>query len=179
MNLIAILMKDAATAQAARQECYEMARDGLVTMEDAVVVYRDDKGEVKLDQSINLTAAGAMGGAWWGVLIGGILGIATGGAGLAIAGLVGGAAGGAFGGSMSDIGVSDELMKETGTALDDGQAILFLLGRTGAPDKVLPRLAAFGGKVVHSNLPEDVDARINAALAGQGDSDAEPPEDSA
>ena len=40
MNLVAILMKDAETAQSARQECYAMARDGLVTMEDAVVVYR-------------------------------------------------------------------------------------------------------------------------------------------
>ncbi|WP_428925087.1 DUF1269 domain-containing protein [Marinibacterium sp. SX1] len=163
-NLVAILMKDAETARAARQECYVMARDGLITMEDAVVVYRDDSGEIKLDQSVNLTAAGAMSGAWWGVLIGGILGIATGGAGLLLAGLVGGAAGGALSGSMSDMGVSDDMMRETGAALDDGQAILFLLGRTNAPDKFLPRLAQFGGRVMTSNLPGDVDARINAAL---------------
>ncbi len=167
MDLVAILMKDAETAQAARQECYGMARDDLLTMEDAVIVYKDEAGEIKLDQSINLTTAGAMGGAWWGILIGGILGLATGGAGLAVAGLLGGAAGGAVSGALSDIGVSDELMKETGAALDGGQAILFLLGRTGAPDKVLPRLARFGGKVVHSSLPKDVDARINAALAGE------------
>ena len=165
MNLVAIMMKDADTAQAARQEVYKMARDGLVTMEDAVVVYKDDQGEIKLDQSVNLTAAGAMGGAWWGILIGGILGIATGGAGLLLAGLVGGAAGGAISGALSDIGVSDDMMRETGAALDEGQAILFLLGRASAPDKVLPRLAQFGGSVVTSNLPEDVDARINAALA--------------
>ncbi|MGV6849413.1 MAG: DUF1269 domain-containing protein [Marinibacterium sp.] len=166
MDLVAILMKDAETARAARSECYSMARDGLVTMEDAVVVYKDENGEVKLDQSINLTTAGAMGGAWWGFLIGGILGIATGGAGVVLAGVAGGAAGGAVSGALSDIGVSDELMKETGAALDDGQAVLFLLGRTSHPDKALPRLAAFGGRVIHSNLTKDADARINAALSG-------------
>ncbi|MBB95868.1 MAG: hypothetical protein CML68_14905 [Rhodobacteraceae bacterium] len=163
-NLVAILMKDADTALAARRECYAMARDGLFTMEDAVVVYKDEGGEIRLDQSVNLTTAGAMSGAWWGILIGGILGIATGGAGLLLAGLVGGAAGGAISGSLSDMGVSDDMMRETGAALDDGQAILFLLGRTSAPDKFLPRLAQFGGRVVTSNLPADVDARINAAL---------------
>ena len=39
-------------------------------MEDAVVVTRDQKGKTKLDQAVNLTSAGAVGGGFWGMLIG-------------------------------------------------------------------------------------------------------------
>ena len=164
MNLVAILMDDLETARNARVEVANMASEHLVQLEDAVVVYKQD-GDVKLDQAVNLTAAGAMGGAWWGVLIGAMAGILTGGAGLAIAGMAGGAAGGALGGWLSDAGISDEMMKKTADALEHDKAILFLMGRTGAPDKVLERLAPFGGEVVTSNLSDDMDKKINDALA--------------
>nr|WP_232017751.1 DUF1269 domain-containing protein [Cereibacter sphaeroides] len=39
-------------------------------MEDVVVVTRDAEGKVKLHQAVNLTAAGAVGGSFWGLLIG-------------------------------------------------------------------------------------------------------------
>jgi len=35
-------------------------------MEDIVVVTRDDNGKVTLHQGANLTAAGAVGGTFWG-----------------------------------------------------------------------------------------------------------------
>jgi uncharacterized membrane protein len=165
MNLVALMMNDVETARAAHNEVANMSRDSLVRLEDAVVAYKDQNGDVKLDQAVNLTAAGAAGGAFWGVLLGAIFGIATGTPYAALAGAAGGAAGGALGGSFSDVGVSDDMMKETSAALEDGKAILFLLGRTGAPDKVLERLQPFGGTVVTSNLPEETDQRINAALA--------------
>jgi len=165
MNLVALMMKDVETARAARNEIANMSRDGLVRLEDAVVAYKDQYGDVKLDQAVNLTATGAAGGAFWGVLLGAIFGIATGTPYAALAGAAGGAAGGAISGKFADAGVSDEMMKETSAALEDGQAILFFLGRTGAPDKVLERLKPFGGTVVTSNLPEETDQKINAALA--------------
>ncbi len=165
MNLVALMMNDVDTSRAARNEIANMSRDNLVKLEDAVVVYKDAKGDVKLDQAVNLTTAGAVGGAWWGVFLGALLGLFIGTPYAALAGAAGGAAGGAIGGHFSDIGVSDEMMKETGKALEDGKAILFILGRTGAPDKVLERLKPFGGTVVTSSLPEETDQRINEALA--------------
>lgn len=169
MNLVAILMDNVTTAREARVEIANMASEHLVQLEDAVVVYKED-GDVKLDQAVNLSAAGAMGGAWWGVLIGALAGVLTGGTGTALAammgaGAAGGAAGGALGGWLSDAGISDEMMKKTADALEHNKAILFVMGRTGAPDKVLERLATFGGEVVTSNLSDDVDQKINEALA--------------
>ena len=55
-------------------------------------------------------------------------------------------------------------MSKTADALDSDKAILFVMGRTGAPDKVLERLAPFGGQVVTSNLSDDMDQKINEAL---------------
>ena len=104
-----------------------------------------------------LVSCKAMGGAWWGVLIGAMFGIVTGTVGLALAGMASGAAGGAIGGWLTDVGISDEMMKKAAAALDDERAILFVMGRTGAPDKVLERLQPFGGEVVTSNLSDDVD----------------------
>lgn len=169
MDLVAILMDNVSTARAARVELADMASEHLVQLEDAVVVYREN-GDIKLDQAVNLSAAGAMGGAWWGVLIGALAGVLTGGTGTALAtmmgaGAAGGAAGGALSGWMSDVGISDDMMKKTADALDHDKAILFVMGRTGAPDKVLERLSSFGGEIVTSNLSEDVDKQINEALA--------------
>lgn len=169
MNLVAIMMDSYYLANRAREEVYAMAKEHMVQIEDAVVVYKQD-GEVKLDQAVNLSATGAMGGAWWGVLIGGLAGVLTAGAGTALAammgaGAAGGAAGGALGGWISDAGISDDLMKKTAEALDADKAILFVAGRTGAPDKVLERLSEFGGEVVTSNLTAELDQKINEALA--------------
>ena len=92
MDLVAIMLKDVDTARSARLELAQMESENLVVLADAVVVYKNDKGEVQLDQAVNLTAAGAVSGAWWGTFIGAILGIATGTVGLALAGLLGGSA---------------------------------------------------------------------------------------
>jgi uncharacterized membrane protein len=48
----------------------KMQKEYLIDMEDIVVVTRDDNGKVTLHQAANLTAAGAVGGTFWGMLIG-------------------------------------------------------------------------------------------------------------
>ncbi|PRY19787.1 putative membrane protein [Aliiruegeria haliotis] len=160
-------------ANKTREELFTMAREQMVQLKDSVVGCRQD-GEIKLDQSVNLAAAGALGGAWWGVPVGMLAGVFTAGTGtvfaaLSVAGAAGGAAGGAMSGLMSDVGNFDEMMEKTSHALDADKAILFIMGRTGAPDKVLERLSEFGGEVVTSSPTADIDARINEALAeGEG-----------
>ncbi len=158
-------MDDLETAQNARKECAAMAKEQLLTLEDAVVAFKED-GDGKIDRAINLTAPGAMGGAWLGGLIGAFAGSVTGGVGLTIASLAGGAAGGALSGWMMDAGISDDMTKKTADSLEQDKAILFIAGRTGAPDKILERLRKSGGTVVTSNLIEDADKHINSILSG-------------
>jgi uncharacterized membrane protein len=91
----------------------KLQKEYLIEMEDVVVVTKDDKGKVKLHQAVNLTAAGAMGGTFWGMLIGMIF----------LNPLVGaaiGAGAGALSGKLRDIGISDNFMKELAETFQPG-----------------------------------------------------------
>ena len=69
-NLVVVGFNNAADAFQMRGALAQMQAQYLIEMEDAVVVTRDAKGAVQLHQAVNLTAAGAVGGAFWGTLIG-------------------------------------------------------------------------------------------------------------
>jgi uncharacterized membrane protein len=137
-----------------------MQREYLLEMEDAVVVTKEADGKAKLHQAANLTAAGAVSGGCWGLLIGmlflnPLLGTAV------------GAAGGALSGKMSDIGISDAMMQDVATAFQPGTSALFVLARKVTGDKVLEGLKAFSGKgkVFKTSLNKDDEAALVAALA--------------
>ena len=69
-DLVIITFPEEATAFEARAALVKMQREYLIEMEDAVVVTRKPEGGVQLHQVLNLTAAGAVSGGFWGTLIG-------------------------------------------------------------------------------------------------------------
>ena len=87
---------------------------------DAVVVEKKQNGKVKLHQMYNLTASGAVGGGFWGVLIGLIFMNP-------LLGLVVGAGAGAVAGALSDVGINDDFMKQLAEKLTPGTSALFVL----------------------------------------------------
>ena len=146
-DLISISFKDPVKAFDMRARLVELQKEYLITMEDVVVVTRDDDGKVKLHQATNLTAAGAVGGGFWGMLIGmlffnPLLGVAV------------GAGAGALSGYLTDVGVDDAFMKKVGEDLKPGGAALFVLVRKVTGDKVLDRLKDFSGtgEVIQTSL---------------------------
>ena len=157
-NLIAVAYDDVATAQDVIGALKELSVEHAITLEDAVVVEHRADGKIKLHQSLKPGAAGAAGGALWGGLIG-LLFLAP------FLGMAVGAAAGGAAGAMSDLGVNDKFMKELGEDLQPGNAALLVLVRDSTPDKVLPRISAYGGRVVHSSLSNDAEAQLQAALS--------------
>src|SRR3954464_6955634 len=103
--------------------------------------YKDAKGNVRLNQLINTTAAGAVTGAFWGSLIGLIFLMPLAGAAL-------GAASGTLSGYLTDIGIDDKWITETASAVQPGTAALFVLVRKVTADKVLEGLRGEGGTVM-------------------------------
>src|SRR5271169_4726465 len=94
-------------AEEVRIQLQKLQREYLIDLEDAVVAFKDEKGRIKLDQAVNLTAKGAVSGGLWGALIGLIflnplLGLAM------------GATAGAVSGALTDVGINDNFMKGTG-----------------------------------------------------------------
>ena len=69
-QLIVIGFDAEADAFALRQELGAAQKEYLLKLEDAVVVTRPTEGEYQLHQALNLTSAGALGGGFWGGLIG-------------------------------------------------------------------------------------------------------------
>lgn len=158
-NLIVVLFDDETSAFDMRTALIKMQREYLIEMEDAVVVTKNDKGKVQLHQAINLTAAGAVGGGFWGTLIGLIF----------LNPLIGAAVGagaGALSGLMTDLGISDAQIKEISSNFRPGNSALFVLIRRATTDKVLEGLKQFAGKgkIYQTSLSKDDEASLRAAL---------------
>jgi len=157
-DLVFIAFPTEQKAEEVRQKVLSLQREYLIELGDAVVVVKDEKGHVKLNQMINLTATGAASGALWGTLIGFIF----------LSPLIGtaiGAASGALGGKFSDIGINDQFMKDAASALQPNTAGLFLLIRKMTTDKVLADLKGAGGTLIKTSFDESKEAQLREALS--------------
>ncbi|MCB6178113.1 DUF1269 domain-containing protein [Rhodobacter sp. Har01] len=158
-DLVIVAFSDEATAFEARAELVRLQKDYLVEMEDAVVVTRNEAGEVKLHQAVNMTAAGAVGGGMWGMLIG-LLFLNP------LLGAAAGAGAGALSGALVDVGINDDFLKDVGKSLDKGQSAVAVLIRKMTADKLLARLDKFRakGRVIQTSLTDEMEAKLKAVL---------------
>ena len=168
-NLIVIGFDNEADAFQMRAALAKLQTQYLIEMEDAVVVTRDAGGKVHLHQPVNLAAAGAVSGGFWGMLIGMLF----------LNPLVGfaiGAGTGALSGGLSDIGINDQFMKELGATFTPGSSALFVLVRKSTPDKVLEALKPFAGKgrVLQTSLTKDKDEELRAFMEGRPAAELQP-----
>jgi uncharacterized membrane protein len=160
-TLVAVAYPDQATAEDVVGTLARLQTEHLITLEDAVVVTRNQDGKVKLHQSNKLAAGGAVGGALWGGLIGLIFFVP-------LLGMAVGAASGAAAGALTDVGVDDNFMKDLGAKLQPGGAAVIVLAHSGTPDRVLPEIAPFGGDVIQTNLSTEAEERLRQALEHRG-----------
>ena len=157
-TLVVIEYSDQYKAEEVRLKLLKMQKEYLIDMEDAVVAVKNDKGKIKLNQAINLTALGAASGGFWGALIGLIflnplLGMAV------------GATAGAVSGALRDVGIDDKFMKELAAGLPRGSSALFVLVRKSTPERVLEEIKGTGGKVLRTSLNHEDEAKLQAALS--------------
>jgi uncharacterized membrane protein len=160
-DLIAVAYDDEYKAEEVRLALIKLQKEYLIELEDAAVVVKNKEGKVQLKQAVNLTAAGAVSGSFWGMLIGvlflnPLLGAAV------------GAASGAVGGAITDIGVDDEFMKQLGETLTPGTSALFVLVKKATPDKVLAEVAPYGGRVLQTSLSKAEEDQLREVLANRG-----------
>jgi uncharacterized membrane protein len=158
-TLIGVLFEDETTAFDMRAALLRMQKEHLIDLEDSVVVTRNAKGKIKLDQATSLTRAGAIGGGFWGMLLGLIFLNPVLGAAL-------GAAAGTVIAKFEDFGLNDKVMKDLAQSFKPGSSALFILLRKATPDKVLDGLKSFAGKgkVFQSSLTKDDEITLQQAL---------------
>ena len=156
-SLIAVGFKDEFTADVVILELRKLQKEHLIDLEDAAIVIRNKDGKVKIKQTQELTAEGALSGGFWGLLFGFIffnplLGWAVG----AIAGGISGA--------LTDIGIDDNFIREVGSTIEPSTSAIFVLVRSATPDKVLEDLSRFEGKVLKTSLSNEDEAKLQAIL---------------
>ena len=159
-ELIVFAFQNEAGAAKMANEMKSLQSQQLVTLSDAATVVRKEDGKVKVRQANDLVGPGALGGAFWGMLIGLLFMMPW--LGLAI-----GAVTGAIAGKFTDIGIDDDFIKEVGATIQPGQSALFLLIEKWTEDKVLPELAGHQATILRTNLSKEAEAKLKAAFGAQ------------
>lgn len=136
----------------------EMQKAKLIELEDAAYVVRNEDGKAKVKQANDLVGAGALGGAFWGMLIG-LLFMAP------WLGMAIGAVSGAIGGKLSDVGIDDEFIKQVGEEIEPGNSALFMMVVKATWDKVEDEFKKFDAEVYQTSLSKDEEERLKAAFA--------------
>ena len=134
---------------------------GELTVDDVAMVYKSDKGKVKIHQTSDATAGkGAGKGAGLGLLVGIF-------AAPLVPAVAVGAGIGALVGKARDRGISDDLIKQAGDAIQSFGAVVFVLAdqaNTQAISNLIDEAAASGAKVEHQVLPEDAQNLLREQL---------------
>jgi len=156
-SLFAFVFDERSTAEEAMKDLAGLQQGQVLTLHDAVFVTRTQDGGVKLDQSVNITAAGALSGAFWGSLIGLIF----------LAPLLGaavGAAAGGVSGYLTDYGVNDDFARQMGGKLEPGRVALFVLASNVTPERVAEALRPRGGELFYSSFAPEVEQRFRQGI---------------
>jgi uncharacterized membrane protein len=166
-TLIAIVYEKEQTGFDALDELGQLQKMQLIELADAAVATKDEKGKVKVKQTLENQVSGtaALWGGFWGLLIG-LLFLAP-----IFWGLMGALLGYIMGKS-SDVGIDDKFIKEVGDSLDIGQSALFMLVVEATTDKVLDAMSKFGGEVYQTSLSNEDEEKLKKALEHENVSDA-------
>jgi uncharacterized membrane protein len=160
MSDLVVLALDTETgAEEMRDELVKLQKDHLIMLSDAAVVVRQQDGHVKVKHAVSLVGNGALGGAFWGLLIGLIFWMPW-------LGLIVGAASGALAGKFADVGVDNEFIDQVRNTIQPGQSALFMLIERSTPDKVMVELKKFKNvKVLKTSLSQEQEDKLKAAFA--------------
>ncbi len=156
-DLVVIVYPNEEKAEEVRKRLFELQGEYLIKIGDAVIATKTESGGVKLNQMMNMTAAGAATGSMWGLLIG-VLFLNP------LIGVAAGAASGALGGALADVGINDRFMKKLAQTIEPGSAALFVLVKEITTDKVLAAIKGYGGVVLKTSFDETKEQALREAL---------------
>lgn len=156
-NLVVFAYDNESGAQGALSEVKKLQKENLIHVEDAATAVRHAGGKVKVKQENDLAGAAALGGAFWGMLFGLLFFVP-------FLGMAVGAATGALFGKAADYGINDDFIRDVSNSVQPGNSALFLLVDQVQFDKVVDALKPYGGKVIHTSLSKDEEARLKEAF---------------
>jgi uncharacterized membrane protein len=156
-DLVVVAFDNETEALDMRDALIGLQEQRLVVLDDAAVLVRRLDGKVKVKQAVSLVGTGAMGGAFWGMLIGLLFWMRWLGLNLP-------AMPGAVGRALDDCGLGHEFVQVVGQAIQPGDSALFLLIREASPGKLMEELKQFNGQILQTPLSLQAEAKLREAF---------------
>jgi uncharacterized membrane protein len=151
-------------ARAALATLMDLSKQQLVTVQDAAYVsWPVGAKKPKTQQAQSMGASGALGGAFWGMLFGLIFFVPL--LGMAIGAVMGGVMG-----HFTDVGISDEFIKQVRSKVTEGTSALFLMTENATVDRVAAAFAGTHMELIQTNLSADQEAQLRAAFGEEAES---------
>ena len=147
-------------AHNAREKLVELNNEFLLRLDQAVEVIRKPDGQVKIKEERSLAGIGALGGAFWGFLMGLIFLVPA-------LGMAVGAATGAIAGHFTKYGITKEYMNQINEAIKPGQSALFVLAENAKIDRIIPELSSYHPKVLRTSLSQEQEKALRDAFGTQ------------
>jgi uncharacterized membrane protein len=148
-------------AEEALAKLEELQRAELIRILDgAVVSWPVNKKRPKTTQLHSTTGVGALGGSFWGLLLGLIFFVP----------LVGAAVGaglGALAGSLADVGIDDEFIDSVRSEVTQSTSALFILTEDAVLERIHDELKDFRPQpeLIQSNLTDEQEAKLREVFA--------------
>jgi uncharacterized membrane protein len=136
-----------------------LQEQGIIELEDAAVVsWPLGNKKPTIRQLHSMAGVGAVGGAFFGFLLGLIFFVPFLGAAM-------GAGMGALTGSLGDIGIDDDFIKQVREKVTEGDSALFTLTSEAKLDKVVDELRQYDFEIISTNLSEEQEKQLREAFA--------------
>lgn len=174
-HLVAIAYPDERRAGEVVQTLAELDAQGVIVLEDVAAVTQDREGGFKIERILGHAAAGAAVGSFWGALVGLVFLMPA-------AGAIVGAAGGAVAGKFIGVVRSDDadelgfgqFGQQVSAVMRPGSSAVLMLVHKKDPGAAIATLQQYGGRVLRTTLPDEVETQLQNALAQLTDSAASP-----
>jgi uncharacterized membrane protein len=148
-----------AGADEALSKLQRLNAEMLLSLDDAAVVsWEPGHSKPKTRQLHGSAGPGALGGAFWGMLLGLIFFVPLLGAAI-------GAATGALFGSFKDVGISDAFISDVRRKVTPGTSALFALTSDVVFGKVAEEFRDTNAELIRTNLSDEDEARLREAFA--------------
>ena len=136
----------------------DLQKQHLIKLHDAAIVsWPTGKKSPKTKQLVDLVGIGAMGGMFWGMLLGFIF--AT-----PLFGMAVGAAFGALGGAFRDYGIDDDFINRVRSQVTEGTSALFLMTSEAVMDRVVEAMKNVKFEIIATNLSKEQEQKLREAF---------------
>jgi uncharacterized membrane protein len=157
-TLTAVKFPAASGARAVLSTLEDLQRQQLITIVDAAIVeWPPDKKKPRTQQLHSMAGAGALSGAFWGMLFGLLFFVP-------LLGMAVGAAMGGLTGSMADVGIDDDFIKQAREQITPGTSALFLLSSDAVVDRVMDALRGTEMELIATNLSSEQEETLRTAF---------------